>query len=48
MILQEWQARKLSHQQAVEDLYLSRDRGLLGAVHLVAEVMKQEEAAAMP
>ena len=44
MILQEWQARKLSHQQAVEDLYLSRDRGLLGAVHLVAEVMKQEEA----
>ena len=43
--MQEWQVRKLSHEQAIADLYLSRDRGLLGAVHLVTEVMQREEAA---
>ena len=44
--MQEWQVRKLSHEQAIEDLYLSRDRGLLGAVNLVTQVMQREEAAA--
>ena len=41
--MQEWQVRKLSHEQAIEDLYLSRDRGLLGAVNLVNQVMQREE-----
>ena len=45
-IMQEWQVRKLSHAQAIEDLYLSRDRGLLAAVNLVTRVMEQEETAA--
>ena len=42
-ILQEWHDRKLSHEQAIEDLYLSRDRGLLAGVNLVNVVKQREE-----
>ena len=44
--MQQWQAHKLTHEQAIEDLYLSRDRGLLGAVQLVTQVMEREESRA--
>ena len=45
LILQEWQARKLSHAQAIEDLYRSRDRGLIAGVRLVTDVRDRELAA---
>ena len=44
-IMQEWQVRKLSHEQTIQDLWRSRDRGLLAAVNLVTQVMQEEERA---